>query len=855
MESFQRRMTRGDDFQALNSIIVNTLQAPFSSSTYSRDKGISFFVGREEEIKTILQVVQVVVSEGQSRGIALEGPGGCGKSTLFGYINQLLWQEAVETYVDVSSTYVISAFVLAPDNARSFRDLWRPIFEGLEEQNCSYFEKLACQIISKLLVVFHNHPEKFEELKGIIWGSSETAPHFRAQKYSEAISKHILQDFITNGLSKRIPELIAFVERNARQILRHHTTPLFKTPDTPDKFVLDRVSGIPRMQQLLGILGEDGQDRQNSFYLHDEELIKSDDEAIAWFNWIDQTVGWIFGKTPCFLIGIDDIGKISGVQATQDIYFQGFFNTLIRLRNALGRVAFVLIGTTDDWHRMNAFVNQNADLRSQVRGFLVERISLAPLDPDLAVQVFENRMDEFWNSQGRKPRTYTFYPFAPVAFRYLYEYKAHQIRDSLNVLHSIWQKARRDRRIRPLLDYFQAMKRVRTIENDWPDQFLPDALHLFERMAILKEFWDPATFSTEEERSAACGQALATVFQLVAEQDHPRWVDRARRNPIINVGENGQERRLHPGVFVEFFGQGDPARARTVDFQVKIFGRTGNVGAADLRSSFDLLEFGTTDLLYLMITGAGLGSQARMEINTFPNRVMELEPLTDDQLLSLVLLTRYKEITGAEIDLQTAKAILVDLLDRRLEQFAQELQRIPKNDPRSDTLVAETSEPLIPAPSAGGELSEFLESTMSAPARSDDSPAQAAILPQAGDSAREEPLATPVLEGADPESSQTALRDSEQDWGETFRLALKHWEKDIRYFFTRILMRKGRWKGQTTINYLIKDCPPDISPERLKTLFRTLSSETPYFRKEKTSIYITGEGEEFARKNSFVEAS
>ncbi|MHA2496007.1 MAG: hypothetical protein ACXAEI_11000, partial [Candidatus Hodarchaeales archaeon] len=838
MGPIQRRMTRGDDFQALNSIIVNTLQAPFSSSTYSRDRGISFFVGREDEIKTILQVVQVVVSEGRSRGIALEGPGGCGKSTLFGYINQLLWQEAVETYVDVSSTHVISAFVLAPENARSFRDLWRPIFEGLEEQNCSYFEKLACQIISKLLVVFHNHPEKFEELKGIVWGSPETAPHFRAQKYSEAISKHILQEFITNGLSARVPELINFVERNARQILRHHTTPLFRTPDTPEKFILERISGIPRMQQLLGILGTDGQERQNSFYLHDEELIKSDDDAIAWFNWIDQTVGWIFGKTPCFLIGIDDIGKISGVQETQEDYFQGFFNTLVRMRNALGRVAFVLIGTTDDWHRMNSFVNQNADLRSQVRGFLVERISLSPLEPDLAVQVFENRMEEFWNSQARKPRTYTFYPFAPAAFRYLYEYKAHQIRDSLNILHTVWQKARRTRRIQPMLDYFQAMKQVRTIENDWPEQFQPDAFHLFERMAILKDFWDPVTFSTEEERSATCGQALTTAFQLIAEQDQPRLVDRARGNPTISVGENGQERRLHSGVYVEFFGHLGPARARTVDFQVKIFGPTGAVEAAELRSSFDLLEFGATDLLYLVMTGAGLASQARVEINTFPHRVMGLQPLTDNQSLALVLLTRYEEITGAEFDLQTAKAILEIVLNRNWEQFVQALQNIPKNDPRSDAHVAEISEPLIPAASAGGELSEFLESTMAAQSPSDDTPASAATLSQAGDAAREEPLTAPAVERTDSEPSLTVIREPEHDWGESFRLALKTWEKDIRYFFARILMRKGRWKGQTTINYLIKDCPPEISPERLKTLFRTLPGQTPYFRKKKTSIHI-----------------
>jgi hypothetical protein len=820
--------------------------------TYIREKEISFFVGRDDEIKTILQVVQVVVSEGRSRGIILEGPGGCGKSTLFGRINQLLWKEAAEDYVDLSSSHVISAFVLAPENARSFRDLWRPIFEGLEEQNCSFFEKLACQILSKLLVVFHNQPEEFEELKGIIWESPEVAPQFRAQKYSEAISKQIVREFAADGLSDRIPKLIEFVSRHTRQILRHHTTPLFRTPDTPESFVLDRVSGIPRMQQLLKILGTDGYELQNSFYLHDEELIKSDDDAFAWFNWFDQTLAWIFGKAPCFLIGIDDIGKISGAKETQDDYFQGFFNTLIRMRNALGRVAFVLIGTTDDWHRMDSFVNQNLDLRSQVQGFLVERISLSHLEPDLAVQVFENRMEEFWTGQARRPRLYKFYPFDSAAFRYIYDYKGHQIRDSLNLLHNIWQKSRRDRVVQSMLDYFQTMKLVRTIENDWPRQFLPDAFHLFERMAILNDFWDPTTFKTKGSRSTACEQALAAAFQLIADQDHPRNIDRARCNPTIKVLENGQERRRRPDVFVEFFGQLGPERARAVEFQVKIYEPGHSVDASDLRSSFDLLEFGALDLLYLIMTGAGLTGQARMDINAFQNRVMGLQPINDTQLLALVLLTRYQEITGSIIDLHTAKAILEIVLNRNWEQFVQEIRNMPKNYPRGEIQVTEIGEAVPSTTPSAGALPGFLKYPAADQPIHDDVAAQESTVPYSEESPQAETYLEPTATAKKAEAKPSVVPESKPDWTDSFPEAVKTWKKDIRYFFTRIMTRGGRWKGQTTVNYLIKDCPPEISPERLKQLFKMLPGQTSFFLKEKTSVYITEEGQKFAKDHSLI---
>ncbi|MFW9917950.1 MAG: hypothetical protein ACFFGZ_20310, partial [Candidatus Thorarchaeota archaeon] len=153
----------------------------------------------------------------------------------------------------------------------------------------------------------------------------------------------------------------------------------------------------------------------------------------------------------------------------------------------------------------------------------------------------------------------------------------------------------------------------------------------------MKDFWDPATFKTKGSRSTACEQALAAAFQLIADQDHPRNVDRARCNPTIVVRENGQERRRRPDVFVEFFGQLGPERARAVEFQVKIYEAGHSVDASDLRSSFELLECGASDLLYLIMTGAGLTGQARMEINTFQNRVMGLQPINETQLLALVL--------------------------------------------------------------------------------------------------------------------------------------------------------------------------------------------------------------------------
>ncbi|MHA2204127.1 MAG: hypothetical protein ACW991_10605, partial [Candidatus Hodarchaeales archaeon] len=58
--------------------------------------------------------------------------------------------------------------------------------------------------------------------------------------------------------------------------------------------------------------------------------------------------------------------------------------------------------------------------------------------------------------------------------------------------------------------------------------------------------------------------------------------------------------------------------------------------------------------------------------------------------------------------------------------------------------------------------------------------------------------------------------------------------------------REGRWHGKTSYNFLLKHKTDDISVTNLKKVYMILPQETSYFKKEKSSIVITEEGEKIA---------
>ena len=79
-------------------------------------------------------------------------------------------------------------------------------------------------------------------------------------------------------------------------------------------------------------------------------------------------------------------------------------------------------------------------------------------------------------------------------------------------------------------------------------------------------------------------------------------------------------------------------------------------------------------------------------------------------------------------------------------------------------------------------------------------------------------------------------------WINVFPLSLIDCEEEIKYLFKLVMTREGRWKGQTTQTFLIKNPPPEISKDKLKILFKTLPKETSFFVRKSTSIILTEDG-------------
>ena len=830
LKIFQKQSRENTD--ELNHAIITSLESPFASTVYDHTKPIKFFVGRENEIKRILQVVQHVINDAQSKGISLEGAGGCGKSTLFGYINQIIHQGKLTDYpsflLDMKVFTVFSTYIIAPTNADTFLKLWPSIFEGLEEHDYSFFEHLAFLFLAKLFDIFQEHPNKLSEYGKLIWTEESRIPlQIKKSGFHRVSWQDIKEELFHGNLSVQIPKIINFIIRNGRTIVYHTSIPAGTHPLLPTRINLDRVRSLPKLEKFLTILGEDTS-ILNSFYCRDQRVIIDDDQAFEWFNFFANLYRWITGKIPCFLIGVDEIGKITGGEADRRKYYQGFYNTLIRMRNMLKFVVFVLIGTTDDWKKMNDFIRDNTDLYYQIQGFLIENIFLEPLEHELIQQIFKNRIEEFWKNRPVQPRSMRWYPYSEPVFDYVYNYTGLQLRESLNLLNQVWREFRLSQEIKIIDNYLTAMQLIRTIENDWPHNFLVDSFHEFERNALLDDFWDPQTFKTDTERSNFCEKALTDGFELLAHEDHPHYVDRARNNPSFPIIINGRKKRRKPDVYVELFGQLGPERARRVEFQVKIYSETSFVTFKDLESSFEIFQAGLTDLLYLIMTGKGLDPTAMMNAQQLGNRIMGLQPINKTQLLALILLGRYKEITGIELSPDIVKALLAQILNQPWDNFIADIKLLPKNY---------GIEPILQLPISQPPIIPTIKTPKTIPLT------QYTSKPQPQPSIKVEE----IKEISKP--TKTAVKvEIELTWINQFPTNLSDCQKEIKYLFNLVITRGGRFYGQTTLTYLLKNVPLELSKDKLKILFKTLPKDTSYFIKRKTSIVITEEGKKIASR-------
>ncbi len=127
--------------------IINS-SSPFSAISYLKEQKIDNFVGRKHDLRYLSQFLYDSINNDRSFGITFSGPGGCGKSTLFGYFVQLInTQELFQKDYCIlkrEDCLIIPCFIDAPKGEpASLLYFWVSIIDSLAEEGMDFLEKFT----------------------------------------------------------------------------------------------------------------------------------------------------------------------------------------------------------------------------------------------------------------------------------------------------------------------------------------------------------------------------------------------------------------------------------------------------------------------------------------------------------------------------------------------------------------------------------------------------------------------------------------------------------------------------------------------------------------------------------------
>ena len=196
--------------------------SPFAQISYSKDRRIEIFVGRQRELGEMRQWVQNVAETRSSKAIKLTGPGGSGKSTLFGYLKQQFFSgPAVYPELEVLIEYhIIVALIDAPEGEPSFKAIWSAICDSLEGQELSFFNMIASQLFIKVISILLSYPNARAELMPVI---QELRLLIRENDDAAAIKRNLMYPDVCQALFEK-PEaantLMQIISKYSRVIGR-----------------------------------------------------------------------------------------------------------------------------------------------------------------------------------------------------------------------------------------------------------------------------------------------------------------------------------------------------------------------------------------------------------------------------------------------------------------------------------------------------------------------------------------------------------------------------------------------------------------------------------------------------------
>ncbi|MFX1366914.1 MAG: ATP-binding protein [Promethearchaeota archaeon] len=667
----------------LNKIIYETNINPFGLAQYNPNRRVSDFVGRREELAKLKAQLNLVFHNKLSRAVRLEGPGGVGKSTLFNYLKESIESERIDenprTQYLLRNTDIFSTYFIIPDKIFEFSDIWIPLMDGLRPGfeievgiDISLPEYIAFLFVYKM---FLNNPEQLSE---IIW-DSENRPH----RLDHVELRDIIRPLMRKG-KIAVKAIQDYYTENKLEIREK-----FKTEIYGNSYELKRADNRI-IQDLFRVIDEDDpNDYLELILTASNQLYRSNDELITYFDNLMRYYACLTKKQPLLLIGIDEAAKFSG-ELPEDYFYQlGLL--FVRLRDSLNYVLFVFISTTTDWAEFDRVINLNSDLESQISEFMYT-LPLKQLSIEDVKQVFINRMNRFWeNYSSERFLMEPNYPFSLNLFEYVYRYKRRDLRESIHFLRDIWVNFGFTKRIPKFESKFECMREVLKYDNK---AFNPENLRIFDWQYIREAFNDSLRYRSPTTRSSAVEIGLENAWKCLTFENPPTVTD-VKNNPVIKTS-TGKKRR--PDVYVQLLGNLGAEYRRYVEFQVKAYGPNEFIRLDKIKSSLQLFDEGYTDFIYFIITGKGLDSNAEQKVKeleqNYPNRIRR-PSLTLNQENILYLLALYEEVSGKKLgddpnkDIILSKKLLNDVLGQRIESFLMEIKNLAYRGREERTIISE----------------------------------------------------------------------------------------------------------------------------------------------------------------------
>ena len=691
--SIQKKLTwpSKKERKHLKTKIVETALNPFGILKYIPGTPIkSDFVGRKKELFILKEEINEVFTNKTSRAIRLEGAAGVGKSTLFNFLKESIEEERISR--DPKTTYILkncdifSTYFIITENINQFSDIWIKILKGLRPE----FEKeLGVNISLPEYVILNFIYRMFlldkKTMSEIIWKDSK-----HPKNLLQVELRDIIDPLYSKGLNA-VKELQKYYFEN-KKILRTK----FKHEINGHIYEINREDN-QKLSNLFRVIDEDDPFLDKILEVS-PKIFSGDDNIISYFNDLIRYYACSTGKQLLFLIGIDEVAKTKFEK--KEAYYNDLGLLFIRLRELLNYTLFVFISTLNDWENFDLIINPTTDLFGQLDAF-IQPMVLTQLPIEELIQVFENRMINFWNNYTHiRSSIAKYYPFSDNFFQYVFRIKKRDLRKSILLLKSIWRDFRYKETIPKLETIFESMREIRKFKSK---PLTPESLQPFEWKIINDSFNDPSRFSTSGLRSSAVEVGVENAFKCLKEENPP-IVTLVKNNKVIKTSKGDRK----PDIYVQLHGNLGAEFRRHIEFQVKMYKKNSSVAYKHIKSSLRLFKDGYTDFLYFLMTGAGLDSKAESKVGKleymYKSRIRR-PILNQEQQNNLFLLALYEEVTGKKLgndkekDIDIAKQILFNILGKDIESLFAEIKELPYREVAIDIFEQEKASKQLKAPS------------------------------------------------------------------------------------------------------------------------------------------------------------